>query len=55
MFCKGLGFEGGGMGFPYRGFGHWWKAPEEIDDILGVLRWHVGLEVSSEQPPASYW
>lgn len=29
----------------YEGFGHWYKVPDEIDDILEFLRQHLGLPV----------
>lgn len=31
----------------YPGHGHWYKTPEEIDDILSFLRTNVGLDINS--------
>lgn len=36
----------------YEGFGHWWKEPDEIDDLVGFMRETLGMQAEdvSAQP-----
>jgi predicted esterase len=43
---KRLGFDV--EWFPYVDFGHWYKTPEEIDDIINFLRKKVDLKICKE-------
>lgn len=37
----------------YEGFGHWYKMPDEIDDIVRFLQEKVGVPVSNTEEPQS--
>lgn len=37
--------------FPYEGFVHWWKTPDEIDDVVSFLYRKIGVKITDEKPP----